>query len=102
MSVSQEQLRDEEEQQLVKEERYLRLVGLEGAPEPWHNTTLPALVTHARHDDHAPVVAFVRAAARLPYTVLVYNLGLKPYSLAMVRPLCTCCRCQLMHFFLYI
>ncbi|XP_045785581.1 uncharacterized protein LOC123881064 isoform X2 [Maniola jurtina] len=94
----QEQLRDEEEQHLVQEERYLRLVGLEGQTEAWHNTTVPVLVTHARNDEHALVVAFVRAAARLPYTVLVYNLGLKPYSLAMVSSYCNSSKCAVVDF----
>ncbi|XP_023941116.1 uncharacterized protein LOC112048014 isoform X2 [Bicyclus anynana] len=94
----QEQLRDEEEQHLVQEERYLRLVGLEGQTEAWHNTTVPALVTHARNDEHALVVAFVRAAARLPYTILVYNLGLKPYSLAMVSNYCNSSKCAVIDF----
>lgn len=69
----------------MQEDKYLRLVGLEGHTELWHNTTVPVIVTHGRNDDHAPIVAFVRDAAKLPYTVLVYNLGLRPYSLAVVR-----------------
>jgi hypothetical protein len=86
VSVSrQEKLRDVEENNLVQEERYFRLLGLDGRVEPWHNTTQPVLVTHARGDAHALAVSFVRAAARLPYTVLLYNLGLKPYSLAVVN-----------------
>lgn len=83
-SLSQEQLRDVEENHLVAEEQYDRLLGLDGHTELWHNTTLPALVTYARAESHALAVSFVRAAARLPYTVLLYNLGLKPNSLAIV------------------
>ena len=80
----QENLRDVEENHLVQEEQYSRLLGLDGRQELWHNTTTPALVTYARGDAHAMAVSFVRAAAKLPYTVLLYNLGLKPYSLAVV------------------
>lgn len=80
----QENLRDVEENHLVQEEQYSRLLGLDGHQELWHNTTTPALVTYARSDSHAQAVSFIRAAAKLPYTVLLYNLGLKPYSLAVV------------------
>lgn len=84
VSLTQEQLRDVEEQHLVQEERYLRLVGLEGHTDLWHNTSVPVIVTHTRNEDHATVIDFILSAARLPYTVLIYNLGLKPYSLAVV------------------
>lgn len=85
MSVSpQENLRDVEENHLVAEERYFRILGLDGHAEPWHNTSTPVLVTYARGDAHALAVSYVRHAARLPYTVLLYNLGLKPYSLSVV------------------
>lgn len=83
----QDNLRDVEENNLVAEERYFRLLGLDGHTELWHNTTVPAIVTYARGDDHAMAVSFVRAAAKLPYTVLLYNLGLKPHSLALVSML---------------
>ncbi|CAH2209986.1 jg21640, partial [Pararge aegeria aegeria] len=98
VSLSQEQLRDEEEQHLVQEERYLRLVGLEGPTEVWHNTTVPVLITHARNDDHALVIAFIHDMAHLPYTILVYNLGLKPYSLAMVSNYCNSSKCAVVDF----
>ncbi|CAG9783447.1 unnamed protein product [Diatraea saccharalis] len=94
----QENLRDVEENHLVQEERYFRLLGLDGHLEPWHNTTQPVLVTHARGDEHALAVTFVRAAARLPYTVLLYNLGLKPYSLAMVSNYCNSSKCAIIDF----
>ncbi|XP_037295607.1 uncharacterized protein LOC115451988 isoform X2 [Manduca sexta] len=93
----QENLRDVEESILVQEERYERLVGLAGA-EPWHNTTVPALVTYARGDAHAPAVGFVRAAAHLPYTLLLYNIGLKPYSLAVVSNYCNSSKCAIIDF----
>ncbi|CAH2086964.1 unnamed protein product [Euphydryas editha] len=98
VSLTQEQLRDEEEQHLVQEERYMRLVGLEGHTELWHNTTVPVIVTHARNDDHALVVSFIRDCARLPYTVLVYNLGLEPYSLAVVSNYCNSSKCVIIDF----
>ncbi|XP_050344829.1 uncharacterized protein LOC126769903 isoform X1 [Nymphalis io] len=98
VSLTQEQLRDEEEKHLVQEKRYLRLVGLEGHTDLWHNTTVPVIVTHARNDDHANVVSFVRDAAQLPYTVLVYNLGLKPYSLAVVSNYCNSSKCAIIDF----
>ncbi|CAH0718681.1 unnamed protein product, partial [Brenthis ino] len=94
----QEQLHDEEQQNLVQEERYLRLVGLDGHTELWHNTTVPAIVTYAKNDDHALVVAFVRDFAKLPYTILVYNLGLKPYSLAVVSNYCNSSKCAIIDF----
>lgn len=87
VSVSpQENLRDVEGNHLVEEERYLRAVGLGagGGSDAPRNTTTPALVTYASGDAHALAVSFVRHAASLPYTVLIYNLGLKPYSLAVV------------------
>ncbi|XP_072943569.1 uncharacterized protein [Epargyreus clarus] len=93
----QEQLRDVEERHLVQEERYLRLVGLAGGGAA-RNASAPALVTHARGDDHALAVSFVRAAARLPYSVLVYNLGLKPYSLAVVANYCNSSKCTIVDF----
>lgn len=82
----QDKLRDVEDSVLVAEERFARLLGLGPGAQAlrWHNTTLPALVTHASGDHHAEAVSFVRAAQHLPYTVLLYNLGLKPYSLAVV------------------
>lgn len=82
----QDKLRDVEDNVLVAEERYGRLLGLGPGAQAlrWHNTTLPVLVTHASGDHHAEAVSFVRAAHHLPYTVLLYNLGLKPYSLAVV------------------
>ncbi|XP_059061265.1 uncharacterized protein LOC131854149 [Achroia grisella] len=99
VSVSpQENLRDVEESQLVQEERYFRVLGLDGHVEVWHNTTLPVLVTYARGDSHAMAVSFVRAAARLPYTVLLYNLGLKPYSLSMVSNYCNSSKCAIIDF----
>lgn len=82
--MPQEQLRDVEERHLVQEERYLGLVGLAGHVELWKNTTVPVLMTYARDDDHALVVSFIQAAQKLPYTILVYNIGLKPYSLNVV------------------
>ncbi|CAH0604476.1 unnamed protein product [Chrysodeixis includens] len=91
----QENLRDVEENHLVQEEQYERLLGLDGRQEPWHNTSLPALVTYARNDAHAQAVSFVRAAAKLPYTVLLYNLGLKPYSLAVVSNYCNSSKCAI-------
>ncbi|KAI5634492.1 hypothetical protein NE865_12825 [Phthorimaea operculella] len=98
VSGVQENLRDVEESNLVEEERYARVLGLPGAGGAasvvrWKNTTVPALVTHARGDQHAEAVSFVRAAARLPYTVLLYNLGLKPYSLAVVQSYCNSSKC---------
>lgn len=100
--LPQEKLRDVQESALVQEERYLRLVGLDGRTEPWHNCTLPALVTYARGDDHALAISFVRAAAHLPYTVLLYNLGLKPYSLAVVSlPLHILLRSTIMMIIIY-
>lgn len=82
----QDKLRDVEDSVLVAEERFARLLGLGPGAQAlrWHNTTLPVLVTHASSDHHAEAVSFVRAAHHLPYTVLLYNLGLKPYSLAVV------------------
>lgn len=82
----QDKLRDVEDSVLVAEERFARLLGLGPGAQAlrWHNTTLPVLVTHASGDRHAEAVSFVRAAHHLPYTVLLYNLGLKPYSLAVV------------------
>lgn len=97
-SLSQEQLRDVEEKHLVEEERYGRLLGLGAHAQPWHNTTLPVLVTHARGDAHALAVSFVRAAATLPYTVLLYNLGLKPYSLSVVSNYCNSSKCAIIDF----
>ncbi|XP_075992950.1 uncharacterized protein LOC142987886 isoform X2 [Anticarsia gemmatalis] len=94
----QEELRHVEAKHLVAEEQYARLLGLDGHTEPWHNTTLPALVTYARADAHALAVSFVRAAARLPYTVLLYNLGLKPYSLAIVSNYCNSSKCAIIDF----
>ncbi|XP_052752700.1 uncharacterized protein LOC113522215 isoform X2 [Galleria mellonella] len=94
----QENLRDVEENNLVQEERYFRLLGLDGHVELWHNTTLPVLVTYARGDSHAMAVSFVRAAARLPYTVLLYNLGLKPYSLSVVSNYCNSSKCAIIDF----
>ncbi|VVC98579.1 uncharacterized protein LOC126965716 isoform X2 [Leptidea sinapis] len=94
----QAQLRDVEEKHLVQEERYLTLVGLSGHTEPWHNTTVPVLVTHARHDEHALIVAFVRAAQKLPYTVFVYNIGLKPYSLNVISNYCNSSKCAVIDF----
>lgn len=79
-------LRDVEENHLVQEERYLDALGL-GAhpPERWHNISMPVLVTYARGDSHAQAVGFVRAAAaKLPYTILLYNLGLTPNALSIV------------------
>ncbi|RVE42111.1 hypothetical protein evm_013223 [Chilo suppressalis] len=99
VSVSpQENLRDVQENHLVQEERYFRLLGLLGGVEVWHNTTQPVLVTHARGDSHALAVNFVRAAARLPYTVLLYNLGLKPYSLTVVSNYCNSSKCAIIDF----
>ncbi|XP_038215452.1 uncharacterized protein LOC119834961 [Zerene cesonia] len=94
----QEQLRDVEERHLVQEERYLALVGLSGHVEAWKNTTLPVIVTHARNDEHALVVAFIRAVQKLPYTILVYNIGLKPYSLNVVSNYCNSSKCAVMDF----
>lgn len=94
----QDQLRDVEENTLVGEEQYERALGLDGRTEPWHNASLPALVTYARADGHALAVSFVRAAARLPYTVLLYNLGLKPYSLAIVSNYCNSSKCAIIEF----
>ncbi|CAH3879242.1 unnamed protein product [Pieris brassicae] len=94
----QEQLRDVEERHLVQEERYLSLVGLAGHVELWKNTTVPVLVTHARNDDHALVVAFIGAAQKLPYTILVYNLGLKPYSLNVISNYCNSSKCVVIDF----
>ncbi|KAI8435430.1 hypothetical protein MSG28_003737 [Choristoneura fumiferana] len=91
----QDNLRDVEENHLVAEERYFRLLGLDGHTELWHNTTVPAIVTYARGDDHAMAVSFVRAAAKLPYTVLLYNLGLKPHSLALVSSYCNSSKCAI-------
>ncbi|XP_035436394.2 uncharacterized protein LOC118266888 isoform X2 [Spodoptera frugiperda] len=91
----QENLRDVEENHLVQEEQYSRLLGLDGHQELWHNTTLPALVTYARNDAHAEAVSFIRAAAKLPYTVLLYNLGLKPYSLSVVSNYCNSSKCAI-------
>lgn len=84
-SVSvQESLRDVQESHLAQEARYAALLGLDPAPPRWHNTTVPVLVTYALGDAHAQAVGFVRDAARLPYTVLLYDLGLKPASLQIV------------------
>ncbi|OWR52100.1 hypothetical protein KGM_204760 [Danaus plexippus plexippus] len=94
----QEQLRDVEEQHLVQEERYLRLVGLEGHTDLWHNTSVPVIVTHTRNEDHATVIDFILSAARLPYTVLIYNLGLKPYSLAVITNYCNSSKCAIVDF----
>ncbi|XP_013140666.1 PREDICTED: uncharacterized protein LOC106105010 isoform X1 [Papilio polytes] len=96
--VPQEKLRDVEASHLVADEEYARLLGLDGRAEPWRNTTLPALVTYARGDAHALAVAFVRHAARLPYTVLVYNIGLKPYSLSVVSSYCNSSKCAVVDF----
>ncbi|XP_063531396.1 uncharacterized protein LOC134742276 isoform X3 [Cydia strobilella] len=93
----QDNLRDVEENHLVEEERYLKILGLSGHVETWHNTTVPVIVTHVR-DDPAMAVSFVRAAARLPYTVLLYNLGLKPNSLAVVSSYCNSSRCAVIDF----
>ncbi|KAM3961767.1 uncharacterized protein ACR2FA_004086 [Aphomia sociella] len=99
VSISpQENLRDVEENHLVQEETYFRLLGLDGHTELWHNTTVPVLVTYARGDSHAMAVSFVRAAARLPYTVLLYNLGLKPYSLSVVSNYCNSSKCAIIDF----
>lgn len=81
---SQEKLKDVEQSTLVARGRYFQQLGLEGALEAWRNVTAPALVSHAHGDGHAAAVAFIRAAARLPHTVLMYNLGLTPHSLAVV------------------
>ncbi|CAK1552701.1 unnamed protein product [Leptosia nina] len=94
----QEQLRDVEERHLVQEERYLGLVGLVGHVDLWKNTTVPVLVTHARNDEHALVVAFIRAAQKLPYTILVYNIGLKPYSYNVVSNYCNSSKCAVIDF----
>ncbi|KPJ00212.1 PREDICTED: uncharacterized protein LOC106128504 isoform X2 [Papilio xuthus] len=94
----QEKLRDVEASHLVAGEEYARLLGLDGRAEPWRNTTLPALVTYARGDAHALAVAFVRHAARLPYTVLLYNIGLKPYSLSVVSSYCNSSKCAVVDF----
>lgn len=85
-SVSvQESLRDVQEGAEAAEARYSALLGLEAAEAArWHNTTLPVLVTYARGDAHAQAVGFVQDAARLPYSVLLYDLGLKPASLQIV------------------
>ncbi|XP_045491221.1 uncharacterized protein LOC123691059 isoform X2 [Colias croceus] len=98
VSLPQDQLRDVEERHLVQEERYLALVGLSGHVEAWKNTTLPAIVTHARNNEHALVVAFIRAAQKLPYTILVYNIGLKPYSLNVVSNYCNSSKCAVVDF----
>ncbi|CAG5011080.1 unnamed protein product [Parnassius apollo] len=66
--------------------------------ERWRNCTLPALVTYARGDAHALAVAFVRHAARLPYTLLLYNVGLKPYSLSVVSNYCNSSKCAIIDF----
>lgn len=84
MSV-QESLRDVQEAASAAEARYAALLGLQPAPARWHNTTLPVLVTYARGDAHAQAVGFLQDAARLPYSVLLYDLGLKPTSLQIVR-----------------
>lgn len=94
----QDNLRDVEENHLVTEERYFKILGLSGHVETWHNTTVPVIVTYARGDDHAMAVSFVRAAARLPYTVLLYNLGLKSNSLAVVSSYCNSSRCAVIEF----
>ncbi|XP_060810907.1 uncharacterized protein LOC106139140 isoform X2 [Amyelois transitella] len=94
----QENLRDVEENHLVQEKRYFKLLGLDGQVEQWHNTTLPVLVTYARGDDHALAVSFVRAAQQLPFTVLLYNLGLKPYSLSVVSNYCNSSKCAIIDF----
>ncbi|CAH2074768.1 unnamed protein product, partial [Iphiclides podalirius] len=94
----QEKLRDVESNHMVQEERYAQLLGLDGRAEAWHNCTLPSLVTYARGDGHALAVAFVRHAARLPYTVLLYNIGLKPYSLAVVSSYCNSSKCAVIDF----
>ncbi|XP_068629702.1 uncharacterized protein [Battus philenor] len=96
--VPQEKLRDVEANHLVPEARYERLLGLDGRAEPWRNSTLPVLVTYARGDEHARAVGFVRHAARLPYTVLLYNLGLRPYSLAVVSNYCNSSKCAIVDF----
>ncbi|KAL0841671.1 hypothetical protein ABMA28_013948 [Loxostege sticticalis] len=100
VSVSpQENLRDVEGNHLVEEERYLRAVGLgAGGSDAPRNTTTPALVTYASGDAHALAVSFVRHAASLPYTVLIYNLGLKPYSLAVVSNYCNSSKCAIVDF----
>ncbi|XP_026329688.1 uncharacterized protein LOC113237434 isoform X2 [Hyposmocoma kahamanoa] len=93
----QDKLRDVEDSVLVAEERFARLLGLGPGAQAlrWHNTTLPVLVTHASGDHHAEAVSFVRAAHHLPYTVLLYNLGLKPYSLAVVSNYCNSSKCAI-------
>ncbi|KAJ0180217.1 hypothetical protein K1T71_003621 [Dendrolimus kikuchii] len=98
VSLPQENLRDVEENHLVQEERYERVLGLDGKVEQWHNTTLPAIVTYAHDDAHAQAVSFVRATARLPYTVLLYNIGLKPYSLAVISNYCNSSKCSIVDF----
>ncbi|XP_053625602.1 uncharacterized protein LOC128683717 isoform X2 [Plodia interpunctella] len=94
----QENLRDVEENHLVQEKRYFKLLGLDGQVELWHNTTVPVLVSYARGDDHALAVSFVRAAQQLPFTVLLYNLGLKPYSLGVVSNYCNSSKCAIIDF----
>ncbi|XP_041976809.1 uncharacterized protein LOC121731461 [Aricia agestis] len=96
VALSGEQQR-EEEPGPEAEARWLAAVGFSGV-EAWHNTTVPVIVTVARGDQHARVVAFVRAAAHLPYTVLVYNIGLKPYSLAVVSNYCNSSKCAVIDF----
>ncbi|XP_012552674.1 uncharacterized protein LOC114245716 isoform X2 [Bombyx mandarina] len=94
----QENLRDVEESNLVQEDRYEKLVGLGSHVEPWKNCTKPVLLTYARGDQHAQVVGFVRAAAKLPYTILLYNLGLKSYSLTVVSNYCNSSKCAIIDF----
>lgn len=98
VSLPQENLRDVQENHLVQEEKYERILGLGGKAEAWHNTTTPAIVTYSRGDAHAQAVAFVRAIARLPYTVLLYNIGLKPYSLAVISNYCNSSKCAVVDF----
>ncbi|XP_037973444.2 uncharacterized protein LOC105386958 isoform X1 [Plutella xylostella] len=93
---SQEKLKDVEQSTLVARGRYFQQLGLEGALEAWRNVTAPALVSHAHGDGHAAAVAFIRAAARLPHTVLMYNLGLTPHSLAVVSNYCNSSKCVIM------
>lgn len=95
-----ENLKDVEERHLVEEERYLSSVGLgEHSVELWQNTSVPVLVTYARGDGHAQAVGFVRAvSARLPHTVLLYNLGLTSHSLAIVSNYCNSSKCVILEF----
>ncbi|GBP32068.1 hypothetical protein EVAR_21102_1 [Eumeta japonica] len=78
----------------------MQLLGVgDCAPELWHNVSVPSIVTYARGEQHAQAVGFIRAvAARLPHSLLLYNLGLTSHSYNIITNYCNSSKCIIIDF----